>query len=116
MAMPPSAWPRTSRRSPAAPARPYRTAALRMFTTSWRRRWPPPSVDALTMEPLVTRDANHDPATPPDQAAPRRSGGDAVIAPPLAALHGAVPPRPRWFADALAQEPECLWPVVHGAR
>jgi pimeloyl-ACP methyl ester carboxylesterase len=39
-----------------------------------------------------------------------------VVLPPLASLHGAVPPRPRWFADALAQEPECTWPVVQGAR
>jgi len=39
-----------------------------------------------------------------------------AIAPPLAALHGRMPPRPRWFVDALAHEPEVSWPVVHGAR
>ena len=36
--------------------------------------------------------------------------------PPLASLQGAVPPRPRWFDDALAHEPERSWPVVDGAR
>jgi pimeloyl-ACP methyl ester carboxylesterase len=40
----------------------------------------------------------------------------AAIAPPLAALHGRVPPQPRWFADALAHEPDVNWHVVQGAR
>ncbi|HSB23347.1 MAG TPA: alpha/beta hydrolase, partial [Burkholderiaceae bacterium] len=47
-------------------------------------------------------------------SAPRGDAG--AIPPPLAALHGAVPPQPRWFADALAHEPECSWPAVRGAR
>ena len=38
------------------------------------------------------------------------------IAPPLAALKGAVPPSPRWFGDALAHEPELASHAVHGAR
>lgn len=46
-----------------------------------------------------------------------RSGTSAASPPPpLAALKGASPSAPRWFADALAVAPECAWPVVHGAR
>ena len=35
---------------------------------------------------------------------------------PLAALHGEVPAQPRWFAEALAHEPEVIWHEVQGAR
>jgi len=48
----------------------------------------------------VESDARHAPTAPP----------------PLAALHGAIPPRPSWFADAVAHEPECSWHDVQGAR
>ncbi|HET7527059.1 MAG TPA: alpha/beta hydrolase, partial [Burkholderiaceae bacterium] len=65
------------------------------------------------MEPQIAGDAAQPAAAASRPAAPHRDHG---FAPPLAALHGAVPPQPRWFADALAHEPECTWPVVHGAR
>jgi pimeloyl-ACP methyl ester carboxylesterase len=60
----------------------------------------------------------HDGSTRADDAAAEGAGSGAADAsrPPLAALKGASPPPPRWFADALAVEPECVWPVVHGAR
>jgi pimeloyl-ACP methyl ester carboxylesterase len=40
----------------------------------------------------------------------------AAIAPPLAALDGRVPPRPAWFDDALAHEPERSAHTVQGAQ
>jgi pimeloyl-ACP methyl ester carboxylesterase len=40
----------------------------------------------------------------------------AALAAPLAALGGAEPERPRWFRDALAQEPARRWHTVDGAR
>lgn len=60
----------------------------------------------------------HDGSTRADEAAGEGAGSGAADAsrPPLAALKGASPPPPRWFADALAVEPECSWPVVRGAR
>jgi pimeloyl-ACP methyl ester carboxylesterase len=54
--------------------------------------------------------------TGPAAGPPPRNTTVAGIAPPLAALHGEVPPQPRWFAEALAHEPEVAWPVVQGAR
>jgi len=64
-----------------------------------------------TDSPLAGHDIS-DAATPPAAAARRA----ASIAPPLAALHGEVPPRPHWFSEALAHEPDCSWHVVQGAR
>ena len=66
------------------------------------------------MAPLTTGDSSGEQAAPSAATAPPRDA--ASIAPPLAALHGAVPPQPRWFADALAHQPECSWHVVQGAR
>ena len=59
----------------------------------------------------------HDGSTRADDAAGEGAGSGAADAsrPPLAALKGASPPLPRWFADALAVGPECSWPVVRGA-
>ena len=68
----------------------------------------------MSVEPSVAHGSAGQ--TAPAAAAPRRAGGDATIAAPLAALHGQVPSRPRWFDEALAHEPECSWHVVHGAR
>lgn len=65
------------------------------------------------MERAARDEARHDGA---GATAPAPRGDDGSIAPPLAALNGAVPAQPRWFADALALEPECSWPVVQGAR
>jgi len=55
-------------------------------------------------------------AVPSADRAPRRAPDASAIAPPLAALRGEAAPRPRWFADVLAHEPEVSWPVVRGAR
>ena len=63
------------------------------------------------MEPLIAGEPDTAAAPPVRQ----RAHGEA-IAPPLSGLHGAAPPQPRWFADALAHEPQCVWPVVRGAR
>ena len=64
----------------------------------------------------MARDGGDAQTSPTTEAAPRHTLHAAPIAPPLAALHGEVPPRPRWFADALASEPEVSWHVVQGAR
>jgi pimeloyl-ACP methyl ester carboxylesterase len=66
----------------------------------------------MTTEPLLDRDRGGD-------SGPAAVDGErarALIPAPLAALHGAVPPRPAWFGEALAHEPECTWHVVRGAR
>ncbi|HEY6355051.1 MAG TPA: alpha/beta hydrolase [Burkholderiaceae bacterium] len=68
------------------------------------------------MEPPLARDGTAAEIGSAAQATPARPAHAAAIAPPLAALHGEVPPRPRWFADALAHEPEESWHVVQGAR
>ncbi|HEU5293781.1 MAG TPA: alpha/beta hydrolase [Burkholderiaceae bacterium] len=67
------------------------------------------------MQPLNARETGAG-ETSVAPAPPPRARADGAIAPPLAALHGAAPPQPRWFADALACEAECVWPVVQGAR
>jgi pimeloyl-ACP methyl ester carboxylesterase len=64
----------------------------------------------------MARDGGDAAKAPAAETAPRHAPRAAAIAPPLAALHGQVPPRPRWFADALANEPEVSWHVVQGAR
>jgi pimeloyl-ACP methyl ester carboxylesterase len=70
------------------------------------------------MKPGMARDRGAAEAAPRADSAPRHTHTPhaAAVAPPLAALHGEAPPRPRWFADALAHEPEISWPVVQGAR
>jgi len=68
-------------------------------------------------KPARTRDpSGDDEAAPQAERTPARGRADGPVAPPLAALHGAVPPRPRWFADALACEPVPSWHAVQGAR
>lgn len=68
------------------------------------------------MQSPIAHDGGDEVSASPAEAAPRRAHDATTIAPPLAALHGAVPPRPRWFANALAHEPEVSWHVVQGAR
>jgi len=68
-------------------------------------------------KPARTRDpSGDDEAAPQAERTPARGRADGPVAPPLAALHGAAPPRPRWFADALACEPVPSWHAVQGAR
>ena len=67
------------------------------------------------MERSARGEARHD-AAAATEPAPPGAGAAGAIAPPLAALKGALPPQPRGFTDARAQQPECAWPVVQGAR
>jgi pimeloyl-ACP methyl ester carboxylesterase len=68
------------------------------------------------MEPLMAREGADAEIAPPAESVSRRTPHVAAIAPPLAALHGDVPPQPHWFAAALAHQPEVSWHDVHGAR
>jgi pimeloyl-ACP methyl ester carboxylesterase len=66
----------------------------------------------MSREPVMDRDGGG--AADPAAAVGHPHG--AAAAPPLAPLQGAVPARPGWFSDALADEPECDWHDVGGAR
>ena len=65
----------------------------------------------MSTEPVMDRDGGG--AAGVTSAHPHRA---AATPPPLAALHGAEPPRPAWFSEALAHQPECSSHDVQGAR
>ena len=67
----------------------------------------------MSREPVMDRDGGGAADTPAAAGHPHRV---PTTAPPLAALHGAVPPQPSWFTEALAHEPECNGHDVGGAR